>query len=140
MAIEVLLQRLDKVKQTGHCRWHARCPAHDDHGPSLTIRELDDGRILVHCFADCPTLEVLDAVGLDYSALYPQTPFSEYAFKPVRKSWNANDVLHALSVQLLIANNICAALADGKPLTGEDRQALQDCTRRFLAALELING
>lgn len=140
MTIDILLQRLDKMKQTGHGKWQARCPAHDDHGPSLAIRECDDGRVLVHCFADCPTVEVLDAVGLDYSALYPPSPFSAHAFKPVRKPWNANDVLHALNVQLLTAYNICTAAADGKPLTEEDRKALQDCTRRFLAGLELTNG
>lgn len=41
----------------GGCRcgdqWLARCPAHDDHQPSLSIKETDDGRILFHCFAGC---------------------------------------------------------------------------------------
>jgi hypothetical protein len=31
----------------------ARCPARDDHKPSLSIREGRDGRRLVHCFAGC---------------------------------------------------------------------------------------
>ena len=39
-------------------RWHgadgvARCPAHDDHEPSLSLRDGDDGRLLTHCFAGC---------------------------------------------------------------------------------------
>ncbi len=31
----------------------AKCPAHDDHDPSLSIRDGDDGRLLTHCFSGC---------------------------------------------------------------------------------------
>lgn len=34
-------------------RWIARCPAHDDSEPSLSIGTGDDGRVLLHCFAGC---------------------------------------------------------------------------------------
>jgi putative DNA primase/helicase len=33
--------------------WMARCPAHDDREPSLSIRDADDGKVLVHCHAGC---------------------------------------------------------------------------------------
>ena len=45
MTAVALLDRLDKVRPTGAGTWVARCPAHDDRGPSLSVRELDDGRI-----------------------------------------------------------------------------------------------
>ncbi len=37
-------------------RWHgssgtACCPCHEDHEPSLSITDGQDGRLLVHCFA-----------------------------------------------------------------------------------------
>lgn len=44
-----LLDPLEKVKKTGTDRWIARCPAHADKSPSLSIRYADD-RILLHCF------------------------------------------------------------------------------------------
>ncbi len=39
-------------------RWHgasgiARCPAHDDRTPSLSVRDGDGGRLLTHCFSGC---------------------------------------------------------------------------------------
>jgi putative DNA primase/helicase len=45
-------------------RWHgdygtARCPAHDDRRPSLSIRDGDRGGALVHCFAHCDQLTVI---------------------------------------------------------------------------------
>ena len=52
MNVAALLERLEKVRRTptGHI---ARCPAHPDKTPSLSIREADDGKLLVHCFAGC---------------------------------------------------------------------------------------
>ena len=38
------------------CGWTALCPAHDDRAPSLSIRDAEDGRILVHAMPDAPSL------------------------------------------------------------------------------------
>ncbi len=42
--------------------WMARCPAHDDRTPSLSLRDADDGTVLVHCFAGCGQNEVITAL------------------------------------------------------------------------------
>jgi putative DNA primase/helicase len=39
----------------------ARCPAHDDRNPSLSIRETD-GKVLVHCHAGCQQRDVIAAL------------------------------------------------------------------------------
>lgn len=47
--------------------WSARCPAHDDRNPSLSIRDSANGGVLVKCFAGCSKNEViasLEALGL----------------------------------------------------------------------------
>jgi len=41
--------------------WTARCPAHDDRNPSLSISEVD-GRPLVHCHAGCEQRAVIAAL------------------------------------------------------------------------------
>jgi putative DNA primase/helicase len=48
-------------RKTG-CSWLARCPAHDDREPSLSIREADDGKVLVHCHAGCEQEHVIAAL------------------------------------------------------------------------------
>ena len=50
-----LLDRLERVKQTGPRRWIAACPSHRDRSPSLSIRELDSGLVLLHDFGGCGT-------------------------------------------------------------------------------------
>jgi hypothetical protein len=72
MSAATLLDRLERVRQTGPGRWVARCPSHADRSPSLSIRELDDDRLLLHCFAGCGTDEVLAALGLQFRDLYPK--------------------------------------------------------------------
>jgi hypothetical protein len=47
-----ILFTLEGVRR-GAGGWVARCPAHDDHSPSLSIGSGQDGRILLHCFRGC---------------------------------------------------------------------------------------
>ena len=59
MSAETLLSRLDKVRKMGPDRWMACCPSHSDTRPSLSIRELPDGRVLVHCWTGCDVENIL---------------------------------------------------------------------------------
>lgn len=83
MDANLLLERLDKVRQTGRDRWVACCPAHDDKTPSLQVTQAND-RVLIHCFAGCGGNEVLESVGLDFSVLYPENQ-EQYSVHPVYK-------------------------------------------------------
>ena len=51
--------------------WVARCPAHDDRNPSLSVDPGDDGRALVKCRAGCTTEAVVGALGLRLADLFP---------------------------------------------------------------------
>ena len=42
--------------------WVARCPAHDDREPSLSIRRADGGKVLVRCHAGCDQQQVIAAL------------------------------------------------------------------------------
>lgn len=69
--INDLISRLEKVRETGRDRYIAKCPAHDDGDPSLSIRQLPDSRILLKCFAGCGAVDILNAVGLNWQSLMP---------------------------------------------------------------------
>ena len=42
--------------------WIARCPSHHDREPSLSIRDADDGKVLVRCHAGCDQEQVIAAL------------------------------------------------------------------------------
>jgi hypothetical protein len=69
--IDRVLERLEGVKQhNGY--FMAFCPAHDDRRePSLSIREGDDERALLNCFAGCSFEEIVAALGLEPKDLFP---------------------------------------------------------------------
>lgn len=43
--------------------WIARCPAHDDRTPSLSICNSSDGKVLVRCHAGCAQEQVISILG-----------------------------------------------------------------------------
>lgn len=55
---------LVQARRTGVGKWQARCPAHNDRSPSLSIRAGDDDRVLVLCRAGCSLDSILAALKL----------------------------------------------------------------------------
>jgi hypothetical protein len=67
--IPELVVRLDGVRGRGHGHWIARCPAHDDRHPSLSISEGDRG-LLLRCWAGCSLEAVCQALGIAVRDLF----------------------------------------------------------------------
>lgn len=132
--VDNLLQHLDKVKRTGAHTYHARCPAHDDRGPSLTVRDTEDGRILVHCFAGCDVQDVLAAVGLTFSDLFPPRVLDQ-RMPPQRRPFPAADVLRAIGFEALVICAAAAAILAGEPFSEIDRERLILAASRIQAAM-----
>lgn len=117
-ATERLLVRLDGVRRTGTGRWIARCPAHDDKSPSLSIRGADD-RVLLKCWAGCGASEIVGAVGLRLADLFEQ-PLQSDGPIPARSRWDRRDAWRCLWHEALIAALVASDAARGQPLSQED--------------------
>ncbi len=74
MQLEEFVSRLQGVHPRGTGRWSARCPAHEDRSPSLSIKEGADGRILLHDFGGCTPREIVAALGLTLADLFNDSP------------------------------------------------------------------
>lgn len=135
MSAETLLSRLEKVKRSGTGSWLACCPAHADKTPSLTIREVDDGRVLLHCFGGCSVEEVLGAVSLGFDALFPPKPID--GAKPLRRPFPAADVLEALSHETGLVAIAACRLARGERI---EAQRLLLAAERIEEGRRLANG
>jgi hypothetical protein len=80
---------LVQAQRTGAGRWKARCPAHNDRSPSLSIREGDDGRVLVLCRAGCALDSILAALKLAKRDLFagpPPSPAQTAAIQAAREA------------------------------------------------------
>lgn len=139
MKADALLSRLERVKQSGSGNWIARCPAHADKNPSMTIREADDGRVLIHCFTGCTPEEILSAVGLSFDALFPDKPI-DHRVKPIRKPYPAADVLECLALEALIVQQCAGDIARGETLSGETVARVRLASERIEAGRSLANG
>jgi|GEM_PF-6642842 len=73
----------------------ARCPAHDDRSPSLSVTSGDDGRALVHCHAGCETLAVLAALGLEARDLYAADRAGDWPSRPASPAASTGATQHA---------------------------------------------
>lgn len=135
MSADILLQHLAKIKRTGQGRWMACCPAHDDRSASLSIRELDDGLVLVHCFAGCNVHEIVAAVGLELSDLFPPRDDSAHFKKGERRPFPAADVLRAIAFESTLVLIAAADLLAGNPFNETDRARLALAAARIQAAL-----
>ena len=60
------------AKECPNGGWIAKCPAHDDNNPSLSIAKGNDNHILLKCHAGCKTEDVLAAKGLTWKDIMPE--------------------------------------------------------------------
>jgi hypothetical protein len=133
--IEQLLGFLSRVRQTGRGRWIACCPAHDDVSPSMSLRETDDGVILLHCFAGCSAHEITAAIGLDMANLFPQRD-EQHFHKGKHKAIPAADILLALRSELTVGYLILRQVRDGKPIQQKDLDRLLVAINRIEAGIK----
>src|SRR5450755_1781781 len=70
--VDTILDLLQQVSPSGAEQWTARCPAHTDHTPSLSIGIGKDGRVLLRCHAGCSTEDIVRAIGLTMADLSPK--------------------------------------------------------------------
>jgi len=128
-----LLERLQGVRRTGPGRWLARCPAHKDRSPSLSVRELDDGRVLLHDFAGCSAAEIVAAAGLTLADLMPERAPDAHRAPREARPYTARDVVRALRHELTTAHLVLGDLAAGLPVTDSLRIRAGQARERIAA-------
>lgn len=136
MNIEILLARLDGVKAQGAAKWIAKCPAHEDKTPSLSLAELKSGMILLHCHAGCSALDVVQSVGLELADLYPDGPLGEIKGYQTLKREMDRKRFQQQSEEAKVDAELMAAAADIRATRGErlSPKEIAEATRAFRRA------
>ena len=111
--------------------------AHADKTPSLAIRELPDGRILIHCFTGCSVDAVVSAIGLELFDLFPKI-LAPLVMNPEHRPFPAADVFwKSLNLEALVVSAAARTILDGKTLNDDDQERLMTALRRIERAVEL---
>jgi hypothetical protein len=131
VTVDVLISRLNGVKQTAADRWIAKCPAHDDRGPSLSIRELPDGKLLLHDFGGCAPVDVLHAVGLELHHLFPESKRQHRSGPKHRPRVPAADLLLLASREIHVAAVLAADFRDKQGIDETGWERLAQCAARL---------
>lgn len=120
--IDLVLSRLDKVKAAGAGKWKACCPAHDDRDPSLSIREAEDGKVLLHCWAGCDTESIVGAIGLTICDLFPDSGQRPARSGPSKAAQQFEATVISIAVE---------QMRQGKQLSAADLERFELAKRRL---------
>jgi hypothetical protein len=132
MTIQNLLFRLEKVKQTNPQSWIARCPAHTDKSPSLSIRELQDGKVLIHCFSGCDIQAIVSAIELNLSDLFPNSD-QHYYQKPLKQKITGPQAFELTYYESLVILEVAKNLLNKKICSDSDMDRLKKAFDRINA-------
>lgn len=142
MTLGALLDRLEGTWPEKNGNYLARCPAHEDKHPSLSIREVGT-RLLARCWAGCETSDIVAALGLTLADLFTDSPMSsrQRVVPPSPPQLNLDDVAFQFELAALDrrmrAERVLGHLQelDGD-LTDKERDRLMVLTSRAYEDLE----
>lgn len=129
IGIEGLLARLDGVRKSGPNRWMAKSPTRRDKTASLSIRALDDGRILVHDFGGSDFLDVIAALGIQpIEMIPPNLRRAGASADPHRAPIPCCDALRAIAFQASVVHIAAEMVARGERLGDKALDQLASAT------------
>ena len=128
--IDRILPALTKVRQRQPGQYSACCPAHDDTGPSLSVRETPEGAVLLHCFAGCEVSEVMAAIGLELHDLFPPRDTPQNAPRRTARLLTAGQALDLLHDEAQLIGIVAGNIGQGVELSEDDRQRIMQAAGR----------
>lgn len=140
--INCVLSRLERVKRTGPDRWIARCPAHDDRRPSLSIHEAEDRKVLLKCWSGCSVQAILEVLGLSLADLFPgdRRSLHESGTGSMRRTFDYRDALTGIAHEATVARLIIEAVNRGDEMDIESLDRLALAEQRISDALHSVAG
>lgn len=143
--LETILTLLEGVRKSGR-GYTAKCPAHSDKTASLAISEAQGGHAMIHCFAGCGALDVMQSIGLALSDLYPRTvnesmtpqERAERRLAAKQAGWGA--ALNVLNLEASIVQVAAYEAIKGQELDYQNLMRLNLAVNRIDGAKAVLNG
>ena len=138
--IDAVLSRLEKVRQRQAGQYSARCPAHADKGPSLSVRETQEGSVLLHCFAGCSVHEITAAMCLDMSDLFLPQQRTGREPKRLARVIAPSQALEVLAAEVMFVFVVASDMHHDKAVTPETFERLKQAVARILEIHDLAKA
>jgi hypothetical protein len=133
--LDLFLGRSEGVQQAGR-GYRCICAACGGKSRKLSVTEVENGSLLLHCFGGCDVLSVVDALGLRLSDLFapPLRPMTDGERREARRrmqesGWRA--ALDVLAVESAVVEIAACQLAGCAPLSKEDGTRLSVAVERI---------
>ena len=120
LPIELVLSRLENVRLRRTNQWSACCPAHQDKNPSLSVRETDEGAVLIHCFSGCDVQSIVNSLGINLSDLFQSNLSKGGKSTKLPKLIDAPQALELLNAEATLIAIVGLDLSKGKVIKKED--------------------
>ena len=128
--VSQFLGRLEGVRGRDG-KWIARCPAHDDRSPSLSVGEGDKGSVLIHCFSGCSAQAIVDAIGLELSDLFPPDTMVDIRRGERRPSVDYKALCFHLRHEIYVLSIAAGEMKKGKEFSDDDWATLDRVIKSF---------
>jgi len=145
VTVDDFLPRLEAVRRSSR-GYVARCPAHADRHPSLSVSEGERG-ILVKCWAGCTTKEIVGALGLTMRDLFYDSdqPASDWrsAYRErvlKRQRQEAAQYVDGLLVDSCREAERMIGSASGIDISGWSDERLDEALIALAEAYEVLEG
>jgi hypothetical protein len=122
--LENVLSRLEKVRKGHDGQYMTLCPAHDDKGPSLSLRETPEGAVLLHCFAGCEVADVVANMGLELHDLYPASERPPGTPKRLARLLTDRQALNLLADEATLVAVAAGNVGHGLVLSSVDKDSV----------------
>lgn len=145
--LELILSRLRNVRKDGK-GFYAHCPAHggSEKSTTLNLTATDDGRVLVHCFAGCASLDIVHAIGLELKDLFParerasMTWAQKKELRDIGKMAKWKSALEVLCAESAVVEVASWDAEDGYPLNEVDKARLKLARARIAEARDIFDN
>lgn len=134
-----LLDRLHNVKTLRAGNYAAGCPCcQSKRGRPISVREIDDGRVLVYAFCGCELEAILGALGLALADLFDK-PLDHHK-SPVNTRIAARDILQAIDHEALSAVMVLDEIRAQRRVTSDQVERLTQAAAAIGRAMDAAHG
>ena len=94
---------------------------------------------MLHCFAGCETLHVVQALGMDMTDLFPPKNSREYPVEGKKTAFYASDLMRIIAFEALVVSICAYDMSQGKKLSEVDRERMKVSQQRIEEAIKYAN-